>query len=170
MFYNKESKEIEEELKHLKDSTRPCYKFGEGSDLIITSDIKYKEGYSTFTCSKLKGKVSLATLGKHQATNALGCIGIGLKEGIPEKDIIDALKSVKFEKMRCDVVPFGSAIIIDDSYKSNPESVKAGIETMNQFKGYKKVVCLSDFRASIISFSDIPSFNPIPTQPRAFVA
>ena len=46
--------------------------------------------------------------------------------------------------MRCDVVPYGKAIIIDDSYKSNPESVKAAIESLNQFKGYQKVVCLSD--------------------------
>ena len=46
--------------------------------------------------------------------------------------------------MRCDVVPFGDSIIIDDTYKSNPESVKAGIETLKEFKSYKKVACLSD--------------------------
>ena len=76
--------------------------------------------------------------------NALGCIGIGLKEGISKEDIIGALKSVKFEKMRCDVITQGETIIIDDTYKSNPESVVAAIETLNEFKKYKKVVCLGD--------------------------
>ena len=144
MYYNKESKVIDEELKHLKDSSRPCFSFGDGSNLKITSDIKYEDGYTKFTCNALKEEVSIKIIGKHQATNALGCIGIGLREGISEKDIIDALKSVKFDKMRCDVVPFGDSIIIDDTYKSNPESVKAGIETLKEFKSYKKVACLSD--------------------------
>lgn len=144
MFYNKESKEIEEELRYLKDSTRPCYPFGDGSDLMISEDVKYDNGWSVFTCSKFDDQISLKTIGRHQAMNALGCIGIGLKEGISKEDIVDALKSVKFEKMRCDVLPWGEGIIIDDSYKSNPESVKAAIETLKEFKGYKKIACLSD--------------------------
>ena len=144
MFYNNESEELEAGLRHIKDSTKPCFGFGEGSELTLSKKIKFEDGYTVFNCSAFNDPIYIKSLGRHQAMNALGCIGIGLKEGISKEDIIDALKNMKFEKMRCELVKYGDSFIIDDSYKSNPESVHAALDVLKQFENYNKVVCLSD--------------------------
>lgn len=142
MFYNKESTEIERVLKKMKKPNQ-LFPFGSGSDLMI-DDIKYEDGYTKYKVSGFEEEFAIKTLGKHQVTNSLGCIGIGLKEGIDIKDIRSALKSLKFEKMRCDVIRVKDSIIIDDSYKSNPESAQAAIDVLSEFKDYKKIICFSD--------------------------
>lgn len=144
MFYNKESKEIEQVLPKIKESSKECFAFGEGSDLAIDGDIVYENGYTVFKTTKTSKPFKIPSLGKHQVTNALGCIGIGLKEGISEKDIADALKKTEFAKMRCNVVTFGKTIIVDDTYKSNPESARAAIDALDEFKGCQKVICFGD--------------------------
>lgn len=143
MFYNRESKEIEQVLKKM-DKPNQLYSFGNGSELMIDDDIKYEDGYTKYKVSGFEEEFAIKTLGKHQVTNSLGCIGIGLKEGIDIKDIRSALKNLKFEKMRCDVINVKDSIIIDDSYKSNPESAKAAVDILNEFKDYKKIICFSD--------------------------
>lgn len=144
MFYNGESQELDEELENILEDHKDAYAFGKGTGLYIDGDIKYDRGYTRFSCSMLHKEVAIKVLGKHQATNALGCIGIALKEGISEKDIISALKKTEFADMRCKVIKIKDAYIIDDSYKSNPESAKAAIDSLNEFDGLKKIVCLGD--------------------------
>lgn len=144
MFYNGESEVLREEFNRIIDKNKEAYTFGEGSDLYIDGDTRYEKGYTKFKCSKLEKEVSIKVLGKHQATNALACIGVGLKEGIKEKNIISALKKTEFAEMRCKPVRVKDSYIIDDSYKSNPESVKAALESLKQFPDRKKIVCLGD--------------------------
>lgn len=144
MFYNKESKEIEQVLSKMDNTSKKRFAFGEGSDLRVDGEITYEDSYTTFKTTKTNAVFKIDSLGKHQVTNALGCIGIGLKEGISEKDIADALKETEFAKMRCDVVKIGNAIVVDDTYKSNPESARAAIDSLDEFKGFRKVICFSD--------------------------
>lgn len=144
LFYDGNSKELDEELEDVLDEHKEAFPFGDGFDLCIEGDVRYEDGYSKFKCSLLDKEISIKVLGKHQAKNALGCIGIAIKEGISEKDIISALKKTKFADMRCSVIPVKDSIIIDDSYKSNPESAMAALDTLKEFKSYKKIVCLGD--------------------------
>lgn len=144
LVYNKESKELEEELEKIITSNKEVVPFGVGSENTIDENIKFVNGSSIFKCSKLEEEVCINTLGRHYVYNALGCITIALKEGVEKKEIIKALKKVKFEKMRCEIIKVGKCTIIDDSYKSNPESVKAAIDLVDSMNAKRKVVCLSD--------------------------
>lgn len=144
IFYNGESEVLKEEINRIQDKHKEIYTFGDGSDLYIDGDVRYEKGYTKFKCSKLDKDVAIKVLGRHQATNALACIGVGLKEGISEKNILAALKKVEFADMRCKVVRIKDSYIIDDSYKSNPESVKAALDSLKEFSDRKKIVCLGD--------------------------
>ena len=144
MFYNKESKEIDRELRKIISSQCPCFGFGDGTDLYIDGDIKYVDGKTAFKCSGYDVEFKINTIGRHNVMNALACIGVGLHEGININDIASALNNVSFDKMRCNVISIGQTVIIDDSYKSNPESAMAAIEILKEFDDYKKIICFGD--------------------------
>lgn len=82
-------------------------------------------------------------LGKHQVENILACIAVAKEMEISTDAMLSSLQSLEMTKMRNDFYEFNDVFILDDSYKSNPESVTAALTTLSCFEG-RKVAVLAD--------------------------
>lgn len=90
--------------------------------------------------------VTVATFGKHSIVNGLAAASTGLYFGVSPMKIRKALKEFKpTSTKRMEVIKKNGFTIINDAYNSNPDSVKMGLETINEYntKGNKYAV-LSD--------------------------
>lgn len=144
-LYNKESKEIEEVLKEIDyDSSIRIQAFGKGSTLCVKDEIQHtKEGIS-FQCSYLEKPVSLNVLGDFQASNALPVIAAAKEWGLSEEEILNGLAHIQMTKMRTQRLLIQKAVVIDDTYKSNPESACVAIDTLMSIPAKLHIAVLSD--------------------------
>ena len=87
----------------------------------------------------------LPMLGVHQMLNATAAIAIAEYFGITSQNIKKGLLNIEKTGMRNELVKCDRFTILDDSYKSNPESVRAALETLYAIKGYsQKIAVLGD--------------------------
>ncbi|MBM6810712.1 UDP-N-acetylmuramoyl-tripeptide--D-alanyl-D-alanine ligase [Faecalitalea cylindroides] len=144
-LYDKESPEIQECLLEMDiDPSKRLVSFGFNGDISIISSIDYTENGIEFYCSSLTDKITLNALGDFQAKNALPCIYVALDQGISTSSILKGLKDLEMTKMRTALLKVHDAKIIDDTYKSNPESAKAAIDTLMKVQAKKHIAVLAD--------------------------
>lgn len=87
----------------------------------------------------------LPMLGEHQVLNATAAIAIARYFNVSFENIKKGLLSVDKTGMRNELVEAKGFTILDDSYKSNPASVLAALNTMYAIEGYsQKIVVLGD--------------------------
>ncbi|MDD7282257.1 UDP-N-acetylmuramoyl-tripeptide--D-alanyl-D-alanine ligase [Floccifex sp.] len=144
LYYNVQSPEIEEVLKTLSFGNKKAIPFGKGSDICVTSDLIVEGDSMKFTCSILDEQVTVHALGAHQADNALPCIALAKQLGIQDQSILKGLKEMEMTKMRTQLCKVKNCQILDDSYKSNPESCKAAIDTLMSIPSKRHIAVLSD--------------------------
>jgi len=82
--------------------------------------------------------------GEHNIQNALGVIEAALHAGLSHNIIIKGLEEFSPIEKRWDVQDIKGFKIINDSYNSNPESVKAALKTFLSFTPSPKTVVLGD--------------------------
>jgi UDP-N-acetylmuramoyl-tripeptide--D-alanyl-D-alanine ligase len=102
-------------------------------------EIKIKSGKKEF-------EVSVSTFGKHSVYNGLAAVAAGLYFGVSPVKIKKALRNFRpVSAKRMEILKLNGMTIINDTYNSNPESVKMGLETMVEFKTRgEKYAVLSD--------------------------
>ena len=145
LVYHKDSSEIEEVL---HESGVPeqlkMISFGTEADLGLGSEIEYtKEGIS-FMDSKQEGPFVLPVIGDYQASNALAVIAAAKELGLDARQIQKGLAHADMTGMRGTLYKAGKASILDDSYKSNPESAKAALDTLMKIPADRHVAVLAD--------------------------
>lgn len=86
----------------------------------------------------------MRAFGDFQAMNALPCIYIAKACHLKEESILNGLKNLEMTKMRTQLISVKNAYILDDTYKSNPESAKAAIDTLMELPANKHIAILSD--------------------------
>jgi UDP-N-acetylmuramoyl-tripeptide--D-alanyl-D-alanine ligase len=96
-----------------------------------------------------KGKnilnLKLSLPGKHNMTNALVSVAIGLQFGINKNSLKEALINFKPSFGRMELLEMNGIKIIKDCYNSNPDSLKSGLETLAEMKSSgNKFVVLGD--------------------------
>jgi len=88
--------------------------------------------------------VSLALPGAHNARNALGAATVALAAGLSLSVVRDGLLAFRGIKGRLQRRPgLNGAILLDDTYNANPDSVRAGIDVLAATIG-KKILVLGD--------------------------
>jgi UDP-N-acetylmuramoyl-tripeptide--D-alanyl-D-alanine ligase len=91
-------------------------------------------------------QVTLALRGLHNVSNALAAAAVGCALGIPLQTIADALADSSPEAGRQQILHTqNGAMVINDAYNANPESMRASLKTFNamQIAG-KRVAVLGD--------------------------
>jgi UDP-N-acetylmuramoyl-tripeptide--D-alanyl-D-alanine ligase len=68
--------------------------------------------------------------GKHNASNALAAIAVGVEAGIPLAECCTALEALRPEDKRGQVLSIRGATLINDSYNSNPEALQSMIAVL----------------------------------------
>lgn len=92
---------------------------------------------------KIESEIPL--IGKANMQNYLAAVTIALKVKLSKSDILKAAKTLKPNKGRMENKVFKNFNLIDDSYNSNPESVKSAIEVLRKYKSRsKRIILLGD--------------------------
>jgi UDP-N-acetylmuramoyl-tripeptide--D-alanyl-D-alanine ligase len=72
----------------------------------------------------------LHLLGEHNVANVMAAIAVGIEAGVTLEACCDALTELEPESKRGQVETIGGATVINDCYNSNPEALKAMIDTL----------------------------------------
>lgn len=84
-------------------------------------------------------------MGEHNIYNAAAVVMISQMLGLDKKSIDNGFAKATSSQNRTELLEFDGFDVLDDSYKSNPQSLLAGLETAYMLQGYKrKIVCLAD--------------------------
>jgi UDP-N-acetylmuramoyl-tripeptide--D-alanyl-D-alanine ligase len=84
--------------------------------------------------------VRLAMMGRHNVTNAMAAIAVGLEAGIPLAACVAAVETLTAGKKRGEVRQIRGATVIDDCYNSNPEALKSMIATLASMKAQRRIL------------------------------
>ena len=90
-----------------------------------------------------KIEVQPKVVGEHQAMNVAPCILVAKHLGMSKEQIISAINNLHQPDQSIKLVTFGKAIIIDDSYNSNPDGFKAALELLGTFPSNRRRVVLT---------------------------
>ncbi len=122
-----------------------------GKILSYTNDgrPKIQIGFNKNVLSLGKGlgkfAVTLPICGESNAKNFLASVAVSLFAGLKPEQIISGAEKIKPVYGRFVVRKFKDAVLIDDTYNSNPGSVKSAVEIVNRIKLFnKKVFVLGD--------------------------
>jgi len=105
--------------------------------------IKYTGGFEPVIefgrdTKKIVSKIN--TFGKHSVLNALAAAAVGLYFGISQEEIKKAFENfIPKSSKRMEVLRNKKYLVINDSYNSNPDSVRLGLESLKEYKTKKSV-------------------------------
>lgn len=109
----------------------------------VAENIKLYENKSTFNMNEEKIEVPVA--GEHFVLNALCAIAVGSYFEIPMEKIKQGISNFELTKNRMEIVNHPSgAIIINDTYNANYDSMKAAIQYLEKIEGRRKIAVLGD--------------------------
>ncbi|MEG0468519.1 MAG: UDP-N-acetylmuramoyl-tripeptide--D-alanyl-D-alanine ligase [Longicatena sp.] len=114
---------------------------GEQNDYIV-SDVKQLADGLDFAINK--EKFHLDMIGKHQAMNATAAYIAAKSLGLSVEEIQEGYASIEKTGLRNELVKVKQCLILNDSYKSNPQSAIAALETMEEFAYDYKIAILGD--------------------------
>jgi UDP-N-acetylmuramoyl-tripeptide--D-alanyl-D-alanine ligase len=87
-----------------------------------------------------EAEVRLALLGRHNVTNAMAAIAVGLEAGIPLAECVAAVEALRPGKKRGEVLQVRGATVIDDCYNSNPEALKTMIAALASMEASRRIL------------------------------
>ncbi|NBI30113.1 UDP-N-acetylmuramoyl-tripeptide--D-alanyl-D-alanine ligase [Chengkuizengella marina] len=143
LFYNGDQEVLEN---HINKNTVNTVTFGRGANNDYDlKNIKSTRNGNQFMTSGSNFLFHISLLGEHQVMNALSAIAIAQYIGMGEEEIQKGLEITIPSDKRNDVRKIGKITIINDTYKSNPESVKAALHSLyNINENGKKLFVMGD--------------------------
>jgi UDP-N-acetylmuramoyl-tripeptide--D-alanyl-D-alanine ligase len=84
--------------------------------------------------------VRLALLGRHNITNALAAIAVGLEAALPLARCVEAIEQLRPESKRGEVLRYAGATVINDCYNSNPEALQSMIQTLASMPARRRIL------------------------------
>ena len=79
-------------------------------------------------------------IGRHNVTNALAAIAVGLEAGISLEESAAALAEMQPGDKRGEIIEFAGARIINDCYNSNPEALKSMIHALASTPAERRIL------------------------------
>ncbi len=133
------------EKARFKNGVRPALGVGIDNRADFTaSDVNMLSGKLKFLVNK-KYKFTLNTWGYYNIYNALAAIAVARVFGMKYEEISRRLRDFSFPRGRLKARKIGRTLFIDDTYNSNPLSLKQALETLGnlRIKG-RKILVMGD--------------------------
>lgn len=144
-YYHKESAVIEKVLPSVSHDGSVCIQsFGYTGDIHIEGDIEHLEEGIRFQTNVYDQPFFVPVWGDFQAINALPVIDVAKQLGLSYEQVKAGLQELNLTKMRTNKTIINQAIVLDDTYKSNPESAKVALDTLMTLKAEKHIAVLAD--------------------------
>lgn len=140
IIYNYDDELLREKFKNIKLKQRIIsYGTNNESDYIIKS-IESNNNGNLF---KLNNKIfNTKLIGIHQIYNASVAAIIGEIFNIEYENIYNAILDNNKETMRSELINCDGYDLLNDSYKSNPQSLRYALETLDILSGYKRKIAI----------------------------
>ncbi|MFC1593995.1 UDP-N-acetylmuramate--L-alanine ligase [Candidatus Omnitrophota bacterium] len=140
----------------LKDYDKKYISFGlsEGSD-IRADTIRIQHFTTRFNCicrGDAIGEFLLPVPGRHNVSNALSVIALGIELGIPVDDIRESLASYKGVERRFQIKSHTNDITLIDDYGHHPTEIKATLEALNAENEHNSIVVFQPHRYTRTKF------------------
>lgn len=113
------------------------------NDMYLTS-IKQDVNGISFSTNLSDFVYHINILGKHQALNAMAAITLAKALGLSDEEIQDGFALIENTSMRNELMHIDKCTILNDAYKSNPQSAKAALDTFHEFEHPYKIAVLAD--------------------------
>ena len=95
----------------------------------------------------LKEECLINGVGTHNSLNAALGLAISSLLGLKISEVKEALRDVDFPERRLSIhKSIGNSILIDDSYNSNPGSMKRSIDVIDSMPKYKKICLFGEMK------------------------
>ena len=88
--------------------------------------------------------IKLSVEGKHHVENALAALAVAAYFGIAPEAVAEKLFDYQPPAMRGGKIEAGGAILIDDTYNANPDSVHAALTSLAAIKAKRRIAVLGD--------------------------
>lgn len=142
-IYNGDDSYLVNEIKnHYMPKKSFSYGTNDKNTCQLTSFSQSEKGIS-FSTNMLQG-ISTPLLGKHQAYNGMAAILVAKNLGLSDEEIVRGFTLVEPTKWRTQLETFDQCKVLNDVYKSNPESALAALETFQELKCDEKIVVFGD--------------------------
>jgi len=99
--------------------------------------------------------VRILVPGSHMAMNAAQAWAAGVELGVEPKVAATALEKVQLPSGRVRLEKLGEGWLLDDSYNANPDSLSAGLQTLEDLPGKGRNVALLGAMAELGSFGEL---------------
>jgi UDP-N-acetylmuramoyl-tripeptide--D-alanyl-D-alanine ligase len=136
-------------LKNLKEESFKIIKTGYdkinsfNADNIVlgeeTTSFELKDGNE-------KQQFILPMVGAHNVLNALLGIAVSKKLEVNYSEMKEGLNNIEATSMRLEVIKANGITIINDCYNASPDSMKAALDVLKNYKGGRKVAILGTMR------------------------
>jgi UDP-N-acetylmuramoyl-tripeptide--D-alanyl-D-alanine ligase len=97
---------------------------------ILATDEDMEGLHVRFRAGERERRFTLRLLGAHNAANAMAGLAVALEAGVDLDSAVTALEVLTAGDKRGQVIEVGGATILNDSYNSNPEALRAMIHTL----------------------------------------
>lgn len=121
-------------------------KVGIDSGDLVAKDIVYEADKMTFTVN-IYGKdetFEFSYPGRHNVLNCLSAIAVAVKYGLTADEIRSGLKTFVPSKNRMDIDKGEFALLINDTYNANPDSMKAALDVLCHMAKGRKIAVMGD--------------------------
>ena len=128
-----------------KDIKRVTFGVSNLQNDVTAYDIKEKDGGQSFIIKDKKhGEFNayIPAKGLHNVYNALGAYAAAAYMGLCPKTAAEGLADYETTGFRQNIVHKGDITVIEDCYNANPDSMRAGINTLAQIKKDGYAVCV----------------------------
>ena len=141
--YNGDDETMKKEMPSYKVSQK-IISFGlEDNNDFVIEEIPSTPGKVSF--KKDDEVYDIPLLGRHNIYNGAACLLVSSLLGLDASDVKDGLIRVKPANNRSAIIEFDGFDVLDDSYKSNPQSLSSGLLTTKLLDGYtNKIAVLGD--------------------------
>ncbi|WFD09155.1 UDP-N-acetylmuramoyl-tripeptide--D-alanyl-D-alanine ligase [Tepidibacter hydrothermalis] len=139
----------DEHLKTLKNKELnyklKTFGFEKDNDLYCV-EYKMNETGIDFECivHNQKEEFFIPARGKHNIYNAMAAILTGIELGLNINQIKKGLLNFRNGKMRLDILKTDTFEIINDAYNASPDSMKAALDILGEYKQNRKISILGD--------------------------
>lgn len=131
-----------------KNENVKTYTYGINSKSDVNAeDIKLHENSSEFICcdKNEKIKVNVPVGGEHFILNSMCAFTVGKLLNLNNEEVINGTNNFKLTGKRMEIIKLKNNItLINDSYNASYESMKAGISSLKNMSGKRKIAVLGD--------------------------
>jgi len=94
----------------------------------------------TVVAAGVRNDVHLRLMGRHNVSNALAAVAVGLRRGMELAICCAALEEMRPTAKRGEVIEFNGARIVNDSYNSNPKALDAMVAALMGAEAKRRIV------------------------------